>query len=51
MDADTCARKILDAILKRKKEVYIGGKETLMVYFRRYAPALFNALIRKQSPY
>lgn len=43
--------RILKAIAQQKEEVYVGGKELLMVYFKRYCPFLFHWLIRKQSPY
>lgn len=47
MTAEQCAREIINAVQKKKKEVYIGGKELLMVYFRRYVPSLFYYLITK----
>ncbi len=45
--ADWCAKKIVSAIRKNKEEVYIGGREVLGVYVKRYFPALFSKLIRK----
>src|SRR5690606_27687348 len=36
--ADWCARKIIRAIEKEKEEVYIGGKEVLGVYIKRFFP-------------
>jgi len=51
MSAEVAAQKILKSIVSKKKEVYVGGKELLMVYFKRYCPCLFEWLIRKQSPY
>lgn len=51
MSAQKAADIILRAISQKKKEVYVGGKEILMVYFKRYCPLLFEWLIRKQSPY
>ncbi|HTJ50652.1 MAG TPA: SDR family oxidoreductase [Cyclobacteriaceae bacterium] len=44
--ADWCARKITKAIEKQKEEVYIGGKEVLAVYLKRYFPKLFSRVIR-----
>jgi short-subunit dehydrogenase len=44
--ADWCARKIIDAIEKKKEEVYIGGIETLGVRFKRLFPKLFSRYIR-----
>jgi dehydrogenase/reductase SDR family member 7B len=51
MTAEECASRIIQAIEKNKSEVLIGRKEILMVYFKRFLPALFERLIRKQSPY
>jgi dehydrogenase/reductase SDR family protein 7B len=51
MSAEECARQIILGILKNKEEIYIGGKEILMVKIKRFFPKLFGRLIRKQSPY
>lgn len=44
--ADWCARKIVSAIEKNKEEVYIGGKEVLAVYLKRFFPKIFSRVIR-----
>jgi short-subunit dehydrogenase len=41
-----CAKKIVKAIEKEKQEVYIGGREILIVYLKRFFPALFSKVIR-----
>jgi short-subunit dehydrogenase len=51
MSAEDCAKQVIDAIIKNKEEIYIGGKEILMVKIKRFFPKLFSKLIRKQSPY
>ncbi len=51
MSAEECATHIISGILKNKEEIYIGGKEILMVKIKRFFPKLFGRLIRKQSPY
>lgn len=45
--ADWCAAKIVKAIQAGKDEVYIGGREVLMVYIKRFFPGLFSTLIRR----
>ena len=45
--AEWCARKIIQAIKKEKEEVYIGGKEVLGVYVKRFFPLWFSRIIRK----
>lgn len=45
--ADECARRIVRAIERRRREVYIGRKERLAVYVSRYAPGVFNRIIRR----
>ncbi len=48
--ADICARKIIKAIKHNKKEVLIGGKELLMVHFRRFLPGVYYHLAAKIKP-
>lgn len=47
--ADWCARKIIRAIENKREEVYIGGKEVLGAYVKRFFPSLFSRIIRKVS--
>ncbi len=44
--ADWCAKKIIRAIKREKEEVYIGGREVLGVYLKRFVPAIFSKVIR-----
>lgn len=44
---DVCATRIIEAIDAEKPEVYIGGRELLGVYLKRFVPSLFNRIIRK----
>lgn len=48
--AEKCAFQYLEAIKNRKKEKLIGGKELLMVYFKRFFPFIFNYLANKIKP-
>lgn len=43
---DKAAKKIVKAIHKQKPEVLVGSKELLMVYFKRFIPALNRKLAR-----
>lgn len=45
--ADWCARKSIAAIERDKEEVYIGGREVMGVYVKRFFPKLFSSIIRK----
>jgi short-subunit dehydrogenase len=45
--AGWCAKKIISAIEKNKEEVYIGGREVLGVYVKRFFPGWFSRIIRK----
>lgn len=47
MSAEECSRQMIKAILKNKKEVLIGGKELMMVRFRRFLPFLFYKIAGK----
>jgi short-subunit dehydrogenase len=51
MSPEACAKHIIAGIQKNKEEIYVGGKEILMVQIKRLFPRLFAKLIRKQSPY
>lgn len=47
MSPEDCAAHIFSAITREKEEVYIGGKEILAVYLKRYFPLIFSKIIRK----
>lgn len=49
MPADWFAEKVVTAIQKKKLEVYIGGRETLGVTFKRFFPVLFARYIRNAA--
>ena len=50
ISAERCARQVVRAVKRNKKNAYIGGKELLMVYFKRYIPPVFYYLVNKVSP-
>jgi short-subunit dehydrogenase len=43
---EKAAKKIIKAIRKQKPETLVGGKELLMVYFKRFIPSLNRRLAR-----
>jgi short-subunit dehydrogenase len=45
-----CAKKIIRAVAQQKKEVYIGKKEIIPVYLKRFFPALFWRLMYGLNP-
>ena len=47
MSPEIFSEKLFRAIQKNKEEVYIGGKETLAVYLKRFLPGVFSKIIRK----
>lgn len=47
MSPEECANEIFKAITQKKEEVYIGGKETLAVYVKRFFPGIFSKIIKK----
>jgi short-subunit dehydrogenase len=47
--ASWCAQKFTKAIEKQKEEVYIGGKEVLAIYLKRYFPKWFSKVIRRAT--
>ena len=50
LDAVTCAKKIVRAIDRKKREVLIGKMDLLMVYFKRYVPSLFFKIVVRLDP-
>ncbi len=46
--AEECAKQIIKNIFSAKEEIYIGGKEIIVVYLKRWFPAIFRKVIRKQ---
>ena len=49
--ADECARRILNAVKKDKKEIYIGGlKEVAAIYLKRFLPNVLFDQVRKNIP-
>ncbi len=51
MSPEECACKIISAVLHKKTEILVGGKETWMVRIRSYFPGIFFQLVRRQSPF
>lgn len=47
MPAEECAAEIVRAVMAKKEEVYIGGKEKYGVLLKRLMPGLFSKVIRK----
>lgn len=43
---EECARQIIKAIQQNKEEVYIGGKETKGIWFKRFFPLRFSRYMR-----
>jgi short-subunit dehydrogenase len=46
MSPEACAKQLYRAMKAKKEEVYIGGKETLAVYLKRFLPGLFSRILR-----
>lgn len=47
ISAEKCAKGIVNAIEKNKRELLIGGKEILMVYIHKYFPSLFDKIVTR----
>jgi short-subunit dehydrogenase len=47
MSADECARRMVRAVEREKREVLIGGRERWAVLLKRLAPGLFARVIRR----
>ena len=49
MSPEKCAKEIFAAMKSKKEEVYIGGKETYVVYLKRFFPGVFSKILRKSN--
>jgi short-subunit dehydrogenase len=49
LTAGAVARRIVKAIERRRREVYIGQRETLGLYLSRWAPSVFHRIIRNTT--
>ncbi|MBK6952734.1 MAG: SDR family oxidoreductase [Crocinitomicaceae bacterium] len=49
MPVDECVRRMLKAVKKNRKSILIGNKEIWAVHIKRFWPALFWKIIRKQK--
>ncbi|MCB0481902.1 MAG: SDR family NAD(P)-dependent oxidoreductase [Flavobacteriales bacterium] len=50
MDVNECAKQIVKGVALKKREILVGGKEIMMVHFRRFVPALFYKLAARIKP-
>lgn len=46
ISVERCVNAIVRAIEHEKDEIYVGGKEVLGVYLKRFVPGLFNRILR-----
>ncbi len=49
LEANVLCKGILKAIENKKEEVYIGGKEMLAIYLKRFFPLWYSKMIRKRE--
>lgn len=47
---EVCAKKILKAVMKNRRQVLIGGKELILARLKRFFPFLFYKLVIKIKP-
>lgn len=50
ISAEVCAERIIKGIERNKNEIYIGGKEVMGVYLKRFFPSLLDKIVRGQAP-
>lgn len=48
--AEKAAKLIVRGLRKEQKEIWVGGKEMLMLHIRRFLPALYYQMARKIKP-
>jgi short-subunit dehydrogenase len=50
VSAEICAQRIVLGIQNNKSEIYVGRKEVLGVYLKRFFPKILEKIILKQAP-
>ncbi len=50
MNVNKCAEKIVNGISKKKIEIFVGKKELLLLFFRRFIPSIFFRIAMKVKP-
>lgn len=50
MSPEDCARRIVNAVYNKREEIYMGGKEILGIYLKRFFPRILARIIRNQVP-
>lgn len=49
LSPETLAQRILKAIRKEEREIYVGGKEKLGVYLKRFFPGILAGILAKRG--
>jgi short-subunit dehydrogenase len=49
LSAEACAKKIIRGLEQEKEEIFIGGKEIIPVYIKRFFPGLFTWIMKRQK--
>ncbi len=44
-----CAAAIIRGVARGQEEIYVGGREVLGIYLKRYVPWLFSRIVRKMK--
>jgi dehydrogenase/reductase SDR family member 7B len=50
ISSEECARQIMKAVRKNKREVLVGGKELIMARLKQYFPGIFYKLVIRIKP-
>ncbi len=50
MDVKICAKKIIKGIEKKKIEIFVGKRELLLLFIKRYTPAIFFKIAKNIKP-
>ncbi len=51
ISAEEAAKQIITGISKNKEEIFVGGKELMILKIKRFFPKWFGKIIRKQCPF
>ena len=46
---ERCASAIVRGVARKREEVYVGGKEVMGIYLKRFTPWLFSGIVRRMK--
>jgi short-subunit dehydrogenase len=49
ISAEACAAALVRGVARHREEIYVGGKEVLGIYLKRFVPGLLSRIVRRMT--